>query len=566
MLSYYRADRSSLLEYHQLPLRSPYFGGGYPLFANPQDGAFNPFIIPVLVFGEVIGIKVNVLLAHLAAALGMYYLTRVVLKYHAAGAFFAALVFCLGGHMHRIMVRGQEYISLFYFFFLPLVLALFIKGRSDKRARVCAVFVLTVMASQAGLYFVPMALFLFLFALMEVFNRGQGRLSVSLSPLKDLFVIFLFVFLLGAVKFFPMLELLAGSPRVMESYNPFWFLSWSFLTRAFFVHQGHFQFEGQHWGYFYLGVVPVLLALSSFLLFWRRTYKYFVLLVIFSLLTFAGHTRLDFFRFLQPLPLFNSIEAPARYFAPLIILCVALAAGQIFSVLDRFKSRWASFLVVALLALTAVDLAVTNSAEQDPFLVPVAPVSHSGPFFQVKNASPARNVSPLIPKRMFLTRTWEWTRPTQYELMRQNIGKINWYGNIHRGEYAAPKYFIDWNGIDSSSPGNYTWRLNPAYRGEIYFLRDAANQATFLSFTPLRMDILAQVTHPDTLVINQNFDKYWISSLARPLNKDGLLSLAFERPGSYRVRLTYVPWPFYFGALVSVLTLFSLLYYLKAGQ
>lgn len=255
MLSYYRADREAVLSYHQFPLRTHYFGGGYPLIANPQDGSLNPFFIPVLVFGEVVGLKINVILAHLIGALGMYYLARQVLGYNYLGALFSTFVFCLGGHMHRILILGQEYTSLFYSLFIPLLLAVFIKSKDRKVYLVYSIFLLTLITNQAGLYSAPIILFLFLFSCLQTRS----------TYLKNFFIMCFFSFLLGAVKNFPMLELLKANPRVMDSYNPFWGPLIPNIYKAFLVHQKDFASPGQHWNYFYLGYLPLFLP---WLLFW----------------------------------------------------------------------------------------------------------------------------------------------------------------------------------------------------------------------------------------------------------------------------------------------------------
>ncbi len=202
MLSYYRADRESLLQYHQIPLRTFYFGGGYPLIANPQDGFLSPFFIPVLILGEVIGLKINVFLAHLIAALGMYYLTRYVLKYDYLGAFFSTIVFCLGGHAHRLLIRGQDYIISIFYFFIPLLLALFIKTKEHKNYLFYTVFVLTIIITQAGLYVAPIILFIFLFSVLEIFKSKDGSIAYDTGYLKNFFILILFSFFIRSSKVF----------------------------------------------------------------------------------------------------------------------------------------------------------------------------------------------------------------------------------------------------------------------------------------------------------------------------------------------------------------------------
>lgn len=554
MLSYYRADRISLLQYHQLPLRTFYFGGGYPLIANPQDGFLNPFFIPVLIFGEIIGMKANVFLAHIIAAMGMYYLARYVLKYNYLGAFFAAVVFTLGGHMHRLLIRGQDYVSTFYCFFIPLLFAFFIKAKEHRRYLIYAVLVLTAIVSQAGLYVAPIMLFIFLVGLLEACKFRDKRFSFEAVYLKNFLILALLTFFLGAVKIFPMLELLKQDMRVMEGYNPFWGISLPTLAKVFLQRLPYLPSAGVHWAYFYVGCIPAIFLVSSLAAYWRETKKLFMLLVIFMFLSFSAVTWVDLFKLLWQLPIFHSIESPVRYFIPIVIFLIALIAGKVFSLRDKLNSKFITGFFICATVLTTADLLFINGVRQESFGGSIPGQMEQVEFFQVKNHAPGDKVSTLIPKSMFLRHSWEWTMPSQYELMLYNVGKINWYGNIHLGEYAAPKYFIHWNGVESVEPENYSWVINPEYKGELYFLNNAKNTAKFQYFSPNEIIVDASLLGPDTLVINQNYDKYWRAGLLKPLSHNGLLALKLEQAGSYRIKFIYIPWNFYLGLAVSIIT------------
>lgn len=80
--------RQAVLEYHQFPLRSPFFESGYPTIGHPYDEALNPFSIIILIFGEVIGLKIIIFLIVIISSLGMFYLTRYTLRYNFWVLFF----------------------------------------------------------------------------------------------------------------------------------------------------------------------------------------------------------------------------------------------------------------------------------------------------------------------------------------------------------------------------------------------------------------------------------------------------------------------------------------------
>ncbi|MFH1458395.1 MAG: hypothetical protein ABIG31_04430 [Candidatus Omnitrophota bacterium] len=561
MLSYFRASRQSLLQDYQFPLRTYYFGGGYPLLANPQDPSFSLFLIPVLIFGEVLGLKINVFLFHLLGVLGMYYLTRCVLNYNTLGAAFSSIVFGLAGHAHRLLIRGQDYIPTSFYFFIPLVLALFIKSKGDKRYLIFTVLVFTVIAMQAGLYLAPLLLFIFLFSLLELLRWENKKMIFDPAALKNFFFVISVSFLLGAVKFLPMLELLKQNPRQMDGYNPFWGPLWPNIFKAFFVHQRSFPYIGMHWNYFYIGYVPVLLSFAAFLVFWRRNMRYLILGIIFALLSFGARTPLDLFRFLGKLPLFHSIEAPTRYFVSYVTFILALASGSLFLIQQRFKLWVMTPALILCVGFVGADLFFTNSTRDVSFPAAIPKYDYQQSFFSVKNLKPGTQVSSLIPSKMFQTRSWEWTFPTQYELMLQNIGKINAYVNIHLRESSVPKYLIGWNGSASLEPKNFTWHLNPDYRGEIAFLNNPGNAAAFRVFNANKMVAKVSVIEPDTLIINQNYDKSWRTNLGRPKNYNGLLALDLDKKGEYLVSFTYRPVSFILGLVVSLVTLISMMIY-----
>ena len=561
MLSYYRADRISLLQYHQAPLRTFYFGGGYPLIANPQDGFLSPFFIPVLIFGEVIGLKINVFLMHIIAALGMYYLTKSVLKYNYAGALFSVFIFCLGGYMHRLLIRGQGYISPLYSFFIPLIFAFFIKSREHRKYLFYSILVLTIMVTQAGLYFLPTVIFLFLFSCAQVFKYEDKRFTFDISYLSNFFIIILFVFLLGAVKILPMLELLRQNPRLAEGYTAYSQNQDLVLNiyKAFMTHQMNLPDPWQ-WRYFYVGYLPIIFSLLSFIIFWRETKKYLFLLIVFMLLSFGAHTSLDLFKLVSGLPIFSSIYHPTRYFVPFVIFILAVTSGQFFSLPEKLKKKLINPILAMAIIITVIDLLRVNTAAGEAFPITIPQPKSQLSLFYVQNLHASGQYGPVSEKIPVL-RSWEMTRPTQYELMLQNIGKINWYGNIHLGEYAAPKYYVDWNGEDSLDPKGYTWGLNPEYRGEIYFLNNPDNKAEFSYFGPNKIIVKVNVVRPDVLVINQNYDKYWKSDYANTINHNGLLAIKLDKTGDSEIKFNYVPVSFYLGLAVSLGTVILIVYW-----
>ena len=55
----------SLLEDHTPPWWNPLLAGGMPQFAHPSDGSMSPLILPSVLFGEALGMKLNIVLVAL---------------------------------------------------------------------------------------------------------------------------------------------------------------------------------------------------------------------------------------------------------------------------------------------------------------------------------------------------------------------------------------------------------------------------------------------------------------------------------------------------------------------
>lgn len=106
--------------------------------------------------------------------------------------------------------------------------------------------------------------------------------------------------------------------------------------------------------------------------------------------------------------------------------------------------------------------------------------------------------------------------------------------------------------------GGLTWIIG----GELYFLNNPANQAEFQYFSPNKLIVKVDLKVPDTLIINQNYNKYWRCAIM-PINHNNFLAFKLDKIGLYPIELNYLPLSFYAGLGISLLTLAAILYYLK---
>ena len=75
-LTYHGAIRETIVKYHQFPLWNPYYNGGMPLLASPATRVLSPTLLPTLLFGELIGIKIEIWLCLVIGIMGVYRLAR----------------------------------------------------------------------------------------------------------------------------------------------------------------------------------------------------------------------------------------------------------------------------------------------------------------------------------------------------------------------------------------------------------------------------------------------------------------------------------------------------------
>ncbi|HAJ56342.1 MAG TPA: hypothetical protein DCL35_01070 [Candidatus Omnitrophica bacterium] len=561
MLSSTKFDADATTEHYQIPLWSPYLGGGYPVYAHPSRRIGSPLFVIQLLFGEIIHVKVNIFLSFLIGGLGMYYLCRRIFKYVPAGALFSSLAFCLSGSLYAVtMMRGNIFLK--DYFLMPLLLAFFIKSKDDRKYIYFTALALAFL-SQGALKFAAIFLFLALF-------------SCFWGPrvyLKNLSLICLWVVLLSAVKIIPTAGLLHHSGYRVDFYHLY---GSGILTQAefwqrvkgvmrIFLERGapplDISLKGYFPLYFYLGAAPLVLFAAAFFAEWKKQLRWAALLAVFLLLAFGTNTHLDIFRFLHKLPVFNSMYKPSKYFIPIITFIITLGAGSAFSLAGRFKRKRIAAAVFLLIgAAGIIDLYWANHPRRDIYPLPLPRYQPQADFFQVKNLEPSLPPPGIV--KIPEQHGWELTFPTQYELLLQNIGKINAFTNIHVAEHAAPKYYVRWNGAHSLDPGNYSWIPNQSYRGEAYFLKSADNRAAFNYFSPNKFVLEVSLEQPDTLVINQNYDRYWRSDRGRLAPHKGLLSIPLAERGRYLVTLSYVPAPFYIGAGFTLFGFLLLAYYI----
>jgi len=533
MYSYFNFSRNSVLKNFQFPLRCPYFGGGYPLIANPQDISLSPLFVIILIMGEVLGSKIICVMAYFLCAFGMYYLAKEGMNFTRLGALFSSLSLSLCSWLPFQLSDGN--FTKVYYCALPFLTFFILKSTKQWKFIIYSAFLLCFIFLQGGLSFAAICLFLFLFFFFPQFSPEFYSEKYNLRTLliRNTFIIIILSLLFGAVKFFPMLELLLKNSRAVD-YSQ---ISQHCLNTKSFL-ESLFNKNYRNHSTIYIGYGTLLLALIAFMLDFKNQKKLLFPLAVIALILLGPNTPINISAFLHKLPIFNSMDRIDKYFSFFVAFMLVLSAGASFGLLQKkMKHKIVAVFLTLFVIINTFDLFTNNiNYHKNIFLFAPQPLRIKNEYFSQafnKENSEDRFANAYL----------------QYALLKKNIGLINWYGNIYLGEFAIPKYFV--SSEEKNDPSSIVFSYNNKYRGELFFLGKNDNSAKFIAFSPNGIEIKANITTPDTLVINQNFDCSWRANTKDLSSWNGLLAIKINSPGEYMYRLDYKPVSFFVGLFIT---------------
>ena len=587
--------RDTVLNHGQLPLRSHLVGGGYPVIGHPSDGSYSPFILTSLLLGERTGLKLNLILCLFLGGLGVFFLSRDILRIPGRGPLLAALAFVLAGwHPSRTLVGYYE--ATFYLLFPLMLHLILLAGRAYRHlvlavALSCACLMQVLGGAAAfGLW----AATHLLVGLRRPEHREPGRVRA----LAMLTLVLGLAVLLGAVKFVPAMDLMGRGtmdrmPEKLLRALPSGSLDQAVYKRTFNYYTtyrspavtGHLDFfysspgalleslvtpvaldnsyelreEGDlrvmqpEYPYINVGYLVLGLGLLGLLLRLPATRSSAVALLLFVLINFGWHAPVDLFRLLAYLPLVNEMARPIQYFNFFIYVELVLLAGAGFAWLEaRLRPGWRQAALLLLCLGALVPSALDNAARyRQAFRLPMPEVARAAAFHQVKLDND------------YLREQHAEGYGNTYLNVRRGVGSIVWDSNIKMPENARPSHIVDEHGLI---------RVNPLYRGEAWF-NEPGNVVGRVNITPNRLEVQVKAKAPGVLYINQNHDDAWTVArggtlLAEGAEPRGVASEVLGESGLLRVRvpaggglvvLTYAPAPFYAGLAISLITLAALL-------
>lgn len=598
--------RIMISQYQQFPFRVPHFCGGYPFIGFPYDISLSPLMLIVMVFGAVGGTKIIVLLAVLSGALSVYSLTRYQLRYNLAGALFSTLafLFCSWGPCQYMQSNFEK----LYFYFLPVILLLFIKSAQDKKFIFFASLVTAIVFMSAGSVIIPILIFLFLFACLNIpFSREGGRIRADLRFPGVFIAVILLAFFISMLKVLPMHELLERKdlgfihfpgennyPEVSRTMIradrdvDFVKLGGWLLRKDSFRNIKSVHFPGEY-GYsmigrkigssgsdsrpvifgwlssspgfevtldrddyvqMYFGFIPLLFAAIGCLFFWKKVWRYAILLFISLVISLGPNSPVDIFKWIWHAHTYvHSIWRLDEYFTFQIFFLISVISGSFFSFFDSRKMKPLFWLAVILAVFSLNDMFWPNRRflENRVFLRDSSELSFGKEFFHVKVKNYIGFPEPY--------------QVDQYYYLQSNIGVTNWlFGNLAIPTNVIPRYLVK-AGDSRFLPSRMDkMEVNPDYRGEAFFPQEKENHVSIRFFSPNRIRLAVQVRNPGVLLVNQNYHRDWRIDRGRVYDQNGLLAVYLEESGEYDITLSYVPLGLYCGILISIVSL-SLGYY-----
>lgn len=381
----FRHFAATSLAMGQLPLWNPYTFNGMPFLADIQTTVFYVPSLFLTIFvrdGSLnfYWLELIIILHFLLAGVGMFYLAK-SFKLHNVPSLVAGAAYMLSGYMIVHAIHQQNVTLVAWY---PFVVLLFRKALSERGwlyVLLCALVLgHSILAGypQLSLYLYALLGVYFLFELLTTHSRDQLLSRDSVTMVAKAAAIVVISVALAMIQLLPTFELSDLSQRAQITFEKAseGSLAWSQLATLFFPKMfgtaganGYEYFGPGQYFYFwetcvYLGILPLLLMMSS-IAFWRKS-KYIPLLIglaLFSLLFALGDNFVLFKFFYEFVPGFSKFRIPARMGILLVFSASLLTAFSLQYILyeEKADKRTLRNILIASFAVGAAAYALILS-------------------------------------------------------------------------------------------------------------------------------------------------------------------------------------------------------------
>jgi len=479
--------RETILKYHQFPLWNPYSNGGNVVLAHPHSSFLSPFYILVLIFGPIIGIKLEIILFLIIGLLGMFFLLK-HLGLKEVSSYAGSFIFMLSSIYPLHLTEGHvEWLGMA---FVPWLFLSCQKSANDRKYLYLGILFLALMLLGGGIY-VSTIIILFL-ALYSFIRILQERRIVAL---KNIAIIFAGAFLLSSIKLLPMLEFLSHSPRVIEStenISPLLLSTillgrnqgslyaqtkWTVPDRKAFVRDSLTIDYGWHEYGAYVGIIPLFLSAVGLFFTFRKQWPLFSVGIIFLLLSLGSGSPVNLWKMVHSFPIYDSLHVPSRFtLVSVFILSIFVGLG-----LSKFEDsirrvHKGRLIVIAVGFFILIDMCLVNGRIlKQAFVITPTRLEENAEFSQKYNSL---NLYPDI------------SRSAMYPVFLSNSGLLDAYEVIN------------------VKKGSVLTVMDHEYKGEVY-LAGGKGSARITYFSPNKIVVNVNANDSDVLVLNQNYYKGW---------------------------------------------------------
>ena len=540
---YNAVPRVSLLKYHEFPLWNPYYCGGDAMLAHPESSFLSPTYLFILLFGEIIGLKMLVFLHLVVGMFGMFLLAK-YFRLEKYSSYLPPIIFFFSSWFaSRIIVGHTLYLTLA---FLPYVFLYFLKSlKKQQYIIICAIFLSLIILGGGATYpFLYSLILLFLYSFFILLKRKKKY------PILILFFLIVVASLFSAVKIVPMYFFVKDYSLVQDDMQPnnFKNLYYSLLSRnqdvgsrvfySYFNQTQKWYDDGRlingevhiktiwQWHEYsaYIGIIPVILFLIALIFYFRRYWILLSMSFVFLILFFGD--KLILWSLIRKIPFLSSLHGPSRFII-LFVFALSLISGMVLSRVERIKKY--SIIAPIMVLIICLDLAFIS--------IPL----YSGTFDQKMPNLIKKNDNyfQVLAENKFISK---------YPNFLQGIGTVNCYERVHPPTAVYPAY-------DES--GNF----NKDYLGEVFFAKSLSKVEYEFSTNKIKASF--DIDKPEIIVLNQNYDKGWKSNSKDVKNFNGLVSTDVG-PEEKEIEFYYLPNSFVIGLIISLISLISgIVYFIR---
>lgn len=525
------AARITITQFKQLPAWNPYYCGGIPGIANPQDSSLAPEELLKLIYGVGPGRRLAYLLLFVLGMEGLYRLAR-RLDASAIGAVLGGAVFGLCGFFLDVMRLG--WVNFYSFQLVPWVALAFLHGLRSWPWRIAGGVFIGWMVLQGGLYTVPYTV-LMLMALV-VMTSGELWLGAPrddrprwFSPLVAFTVIGVVAACISAAKLLPMLKVIVDYPRIWEGGE-----AQSLPDIIARLTARPAPFEGQP---AFVGKFILVLALLG-AAFDRKGARALALSVFFFCLALGDYADWAPNTLLHKLPVFSQLRFPHR-FVVMVALFACVGAAIAISKIEDVMPHIARALRNATVIRPIGDVHATTRLAASAFGAILA-VKLS--LFVWEDFAKDSLVESLFTMDAPIERRADFhqSRGNRWDAQvwaRASLGSLQCFE-----ETSFP--------MSAVLTGDATAEEKPIDPNHATVVRE--------KWTPNEITLRVRAWVRTSVLINQNYHRAWRSNVGTVYARDG--QLAIEVPaGEHRIVIRYRDRLLRTGVAISIATLLALL-------